>query len=102
MLLGFVLGSMQAGTSAGTGAFLAELFPTRIRGAAQGFCGNAGRAVGSLFPLLVGVLSASIPLGVAMGICACSAYVVLVVFAFVLPETRGRELRSWTPEAVRS
>jgi len=94
LLLGFVLGAMQSGTSAGTGAFLAELFPTRIRGAAQGFCGNAGRAIGSLFPLMVGILNAQMPLGVAMGLCACSAYVILVAFAFTLPETRGRDLRS--------
>jgi MFS family permease len=94
LLLGFVLGSMQAGTSAGTGAFLAELFPTRVRGAAQGFCGNAGRALGSLFPLIVGVISVRMPLGIAMGICACSAYAILVAFAFSLPETRGRELRT--------
>jgi MFS family permease len=102
LLLGFVLGTMQAGTSAGTGAFLSELFPTKIRGAAQGFCGNAGRAIGSLFPLMVGVLNARVPLGVAMCICACSAYVILVAFAFTLPETRGRELRSWTAESVGS
>jgi MFS family permease len=102
LLLGFVLGSMQAGTSAGTGAFLAELFPTRVRGAAQGFCGNAGRAIGSLFPLMVGVLSARLTLGVAMGVCACSAYVILVAFAFSLPETRGRELRTRTADAMAS
>src|SRR5262245_26538442 len=76
LLLGFVLGSMQAGTSAGTGAFLAELYPTRIRAAAQGFCGNAGRAIGSLFPLMAGVTSARMPLGMAMGLCACSAYAI--------------------------
>ncbi len=97
LLLGFVLGTMQAGTAAGTGAFLAELFPTSIRGAAQGFCGNAGRAVGSFFPLLVGVLAARMPLGTAMGLCACSAYVILVLFAFSLPETRGRDLHEPAP-----
>lgn len=100
LLLGFVLGTMQSATAAGTGAFLAELFPTRVRGAAQGFCGNAGRAIGSLFPLLVGVVAARLPLGVSMGICACSAYAVLVVFALTLPETRGRELSATTAEAV--
>ncbi len=95
-LLGFVLGTLQSGTAAGTGAFLAELFPTRIRGTAQGFTGNSGRAIGSIFPSLVGFLSATVPLGVAMGICAISAYVVVVLFASLLPETRGRDLRSMT------
>lgn len=95
-LLGFVLGTLQSGTAAGTGAFLAELFPTRIRGTAQGFTGNSGRAIGSIFPALVGFMSASLPLGVAMGICAVSAYMLVVVFASLLPETRGRDLRSMT------
>jgi MFS family permease len=98
--LGFVLGTLQSGTAAGTGAFLAELFPTRIRATAQGFCGNAGRATGALFPLAVGFLNASRPLGIAMGVCAVAAYGIVVVFAFTLPETRGRELRSITAETA--
>ncbi|HXP95404.1 MAG TPA: MFS transporter [Telmatospirillum sp.] len=98
-LLGFVLGTLQSGTAAGTGAFLAELFPTSIRGSAQGFCGNGGRAFGAVMPSLVGLISASMPLGAAMGICACSAYGLVVIFAFLLPETRGRDLRSLKVEA---
>jgi MFS family permease len=101
-VLGFVLGTLQSGTAAGTGAFLAELFPTRIRGTAQGFTGNSGRAVGSIFPALVGFMSASLPLGMAMGICACTAYVLVVIFASLLPETRGRDLRSLTAEPARA
>jgi|SRR5208283_3500124 len=92
--LGFVLGTLQSGTAAGTGAFLAELFPTSIRGTAQGFCGNAGRAIGAIMPTMVGLLSATLSLGVSMGVCACSAYVLVVLFAFLLPETRGRDLSS--------
>ena len=99
LLLGFVLGTLQSGTAAGTGAFLAELFPTRIRGTAQGFCGNAGRAIGAVMPALVGILSADIPLAAAMGLCACAAYVIVVIAAFLLPETRGRDLRSLKVEA---
>jgi MFS family permease len=97
-LLGFVLGTLQSGMAAGTGAFLAELFPTRIRGTAQGFTGNSGRAIGSIFPSLVGFISVSLPLGMAMGICALSAYVIVVIFAAILPETRGRDLRSMRVE----
>jgi MFS family permease len=37
------------------GPFMTELFPTEVRGTAQGFCYNAGRAIGSLFPALVGM-----------------------------------------------
>jgi len=88
--------------AAGTGAFLAELFPTRIRATAQGFCGNAGRAVGATFPSLVGVLSAAWPLGASMGACACAAYVIVVLFALALPETRGRDLRSLSDRIAAS
>ncbi|GAB7534315.1 MFS transporter [Burkholderia sp. 22PA0099] len=92
LVLGFVLGTLQSGTAAGTGAFLAELFPTRIRGAAQGLCGNAGRAIGAVMPTLVGVVSLRTGLGAAMGVCAGCAYLIVVLAAWVLPETRGRDL----------
>jgi len=94
LLLGFVLGTLQSGTAAGTGAFLAELYPTNIRGAAQGFTGNAGRAIGAIMPTIVGLLSAYIKLAAAMGLCACVSYVMVVIAALLLPETRGRDLRS--------
>ncbi|MGA2991086.1 MAG: MFS transporter [Candidatus Korobacteraceae bacterium] len=94
LALGFVLGCMQGGMAGGTGAYLSELFPTRIRGTASGFCGNAGRAFGALMPTMVGILSARMALGTSMGICALSAYVLVVIAALILPETRGRDLRS--------
>lgn len=94
LLLGFVLGTLQSGTAAGTGAFLAELFPTHIRGTAQGFTGNAGRAIGAVMPSIVGILSADIRLAAAMGLCACASYVIVMIAAFLLPETRGRDLSS--------
>ncbi|WP_347557747.1 MFS transporter [Robbsia sp. KACC 23696] len=92
LVLGFVLGTLQSGTAAGTGAYIAELFPTAIRGSAQGLCGNAGRAIGAIMPTLVGVLSAKMSLGPAMGLCAALAYVIVVIAALILPETRGRDL----------
>ncbi|HEY1611103.1 MAG TPA: MFS transporter, partial [Paraburkholderia sp.] len=94
MLLGFVLGTLQSGTAAGTGAYIAELFPTRIRGSAQGLCGNAGRAIGAIMPTLVGVFSAKLHLGVAMGLCASVSYLLVVIAALMLPETRGRDLNT--------
>jgi MFS family permease len=96
LILGFVLGTLQSGTAAGTGAYIAELFPTGIRGSAQGLCGNAGRALGAIMPTMVGILSSNMKLGAAMGLCACSTYFLVVVAAFLLPETRGRDLRSVT------
>jgi MFS family permease len=92
LVLGFVLGTLQSGTAAGTGAYIAELFPTRIRGSAQGLCGNAGRAIGAIMPTMVGVLSVKLELGAAMGLCACVSYLLVVTAALLLPETRGRDL----------
>jgi len=96
LVLGFVLGTLQSGTAAGTGAYIAELFPTRIRGSAQGLCGNAGRAMGAIMPAMVGLLSANMGLGAAMGICACISYLLVVTAALLLPETRGRNLSQVT------
>jgi MFS family permease len=92
LLLGFPLGFFASGIFSGMGAFFTELFPTRIRGSGQGFSYNFGRGVGALFPSLVGYLSATMPLGRAIGVFAASAYAVLFVAAVLLPETRGKEL----------
>jgi MFS family permease len=92
LILGFPLGFFLSGIFSGMGAFLSELFPSRVRGSGQGFCYNFGRAVGSVCPALVGYLSQTIPLGIAIGYLAGGAYVLVVVSAFSLPETRGREL----------
>ncbi len=90
--LGFPLGFFSSGIFSGMGAFLTELFPTRVRGSGQGFCYNVGRAVGALFPFLIGMLSKQYGLGTTIGIFAGVAYGVLIVAALTLPETRGREL----------
>jgi MFS family permease len=91
-LLGFPLGFFASGYISGVGAFFTELFPTRIRGSAQGFCYNAGRAIAALFPPLVGFLSESMTLAAAIAIFAVGAYALLFAGALLLPETRGRKL----------
>ena len=92
LMLGFPLGFCANGIFAPMGPFLTELFPTSIRGTAQGFCFNAGRAVGALFPTLVGYLGESMPLGQAIGLFTVGAYVLLIAAAVPLPETNGTEL----------
>jgi MFS family permease len=94
LLLGFPLGFFQSGIIAGMGATFAELFPTHVRATGQGFSYNTGRAVGSFVPALVGVLAANLGLGTAMGLCAASSYVFVLIASALLPETRGRELES--------
>ncbi len=94
LVLGFPLGFFASGSFSPMGAFLTELFPTSIRGSGQGFTYNAGRAVGALFPTLVGVLSARMSLGHAIASFAVAAYLVMIAAVMLLPETRGRELRT--------
>lgn len=92
LVLGFPLGFFASGVFSGMGAFFTENFPTRVRGVGQGFTYNAGRAAGALFPTLVGVLSARMPLGQAIGLFAAIAYATMAVAAFLLPETKGKVL----------
>ena len=76
------------------GPFMTELFPTAVRGNAQGFCYNAGRAMGALFPFLVGYLSERMPLGMAIAAFSVIAFGLMIVMLLMLPETRGRSLES--------
>jgi MFS family permease len=93
-LLGFPLGFFASAYFSGVGAFLTELYPTRLRGSGQGFCYNFGRGIGALFPFLVGTLSTSTSLANAIAIFAVAAYGLFFLAAFALPETRGRVLHA--------
>ncbi|MGH3439946.1 MAG: MFS transporter [Sciscionella sp.] len=91
LVLGFPLGFFASGIFSGFGSYLAELYPTRARGAGQGFCYNFGRALGALFPAAIGYLSGSIGLGGAIGFGALGYLIALISLLF-LPETRGKQL----------
>lgn len=92
LVLGFPLGFFLSGIFSGMGAYLTELYPSHVRGSGQGFCYNFGRAIGSIAPALVGYMSGTMPLGIAIGYLAVGAYLLVIVSALTLPETRGREL----------
>jgi MFS family permease len=76
------------------GPFMTELYPTSVRGNAQGFCYNAGRAIGAMFPMLVGFLGERMPLGLAIAVFSVIAFGLMIVMLLMLPETRGRTLAS--------
>lgn len=95
-IIGFPLGFFASGYFSGMGAFLTELYPTRLRGSGQGFCYNFGRGVGALFPFMVGHLSQTTTLANAIAIFAVVAYAVFFLAAYALPETRGRILSADT------
>src|SRR5580700_1481398 len=74
------------------GPFMTELFPTGVRGNAQGFCYNAGRAIGSFFPTMVGYVSQSLDLCTTIALFSAVASLLMIVTLMLLPETRGRSL----------
>src|SRR5207248_5403055 len=76
LVLGFPLGFFASGIFSGMGPVLTELFPTSVRGTGQGFCYNFGRGIGAFFPTSVGLLSASVALGSAIGIFAAISYAI--------------------------
>jgi hypothetical protein len=65
-----------------------------VRGVGQGFCYNAGRGIGALFPAAVGFLAGRLGLGLAIAVFSLGAYGVMIVALLLLPETRGRTLDS--------
>ena len=93
LVLGLPLGFFASGIFSGFGSYLAELYPSRARGAGQGFCYNFGRATGALFPTIIGYLSASIGLAGAIGFGAVGYGLALIALLF-LPETRGKQLQA--------
>ena len=92
LFLGFPLGFFASGIFSGMGPFLTELYPTRMRGSGQGFAYNFGRGIAASNPLMVGVLSSTLPLGQSIGVFAIAAYGLVVIAALMLPETRGAKL----------
>ncbi|MFF2776673.1 MFS transporter [Streptomyces sp. NPDC058052] len=92
LVLGFPLGFCMSAIFSGFGSFLAELYPTPVRGTGQGLTYNTGRAVGAIFPTLVGFLSESWGVGGAL-IFGAVGYGLAVLALLGLPETRGKEFR---------
>lgn len=91
MLLGPVVGFLGHGYFSLFGAMLAELFPSTMRGTAQGFCYNAGRAASALAPWAIGSMADRRGLGFALGATSI-LYVIGAGLVLMLPETRGKEI----------
>ncbi|MFI8534725.1 MFS transporter [Streptomyces aquilus] len=91
LVLGFPLGFCMSAIFSGFGSYLAELYPTAVRGTGQGFTYNAGRAVGAAFPTTVGFLADSWGVGGAL-VFGALGYALAALALLGLPETRGKEL----------
>src|SRR6202007_1122295 len=99
LLLGIPLNMSILMKFAPMGPFMTELYPTNIRGTGQGFCYNAGRAIGSVFMTAIGFASVVMPLGTAIALFSTLAHTLMIVMLLLLPDARGRPLASLEPEA---
>jgi MFS family permease len=92
IIVGPILGFFGTGFYSGFGALFAEVFPTRARGTAQGFCYNVGRLVGSLAPPLAGYVTEATgsfgPAFLMLSLFAVAAAITILTY----PETKGKEL----------
>lgn len=91
LLLGPAIGFLGTGFFSLFGAMLAELYPTPLRGAGQGFVYNIGRGLSSAAPWVVGFFADRYGIGASLALN--SAFFLLgAALIFTLPETRKLEL----------
>ena len=91
LLLGPLLGFFGHGYFSVFGALLAELYPSSVRGTAQGFCYNVGRAASAAAPWVIGGIADRAGVGSALAVTSLGYLAGAVVF-LALPETKGRDL----------
>jgi MFS family permease len=91
LLVGPLVGFFGSGYFSLFGAMLAELYPTRIRATAQGFCYNAGRVASAAAPFAIGVAADRYGLGSALGVTSLF-FAIGGGLVWSLPETMGTQL----------
>jgi len=91
LALGPLVAFFATGYFSGFGAVTAEIFPTSIRGTAQGFTYNVGRIVSAAAPFVVGTLAQTQGFGTALSISSLAFLMAALAWKWI-PETRGRAL----------
>lgn len=91
LALGAPLGLFAMGLYSAIGPVLTELYPTRLRGSGLGFCYNVGRGVAGATPFAVGGSIATFGIAHSIGIYVSIAYLLVLLAAALLRETRGME-----------
>jgi len=91
LALGPFVAFFATGYFSGFGAVTAEIFPTSIRGTAQGFTYNIGRIVSAGAPFAVGTLAQTHGFGAALSISSLAFLLAALTWKWI-PETRGRAL----------
>ncbi len=92
LVLSVPFGFFTVGAYSSLGPFFTELFPTAIRGTGQSFAYNFGKGGGAFCVAGVGWAAARMPLGEAISMVALGGYLLAILAALLLPETRGLEL----------
>ncbi|MGA2624964.1 MAG: MFS transporter [Bacteroidota bacterium] len=93
MVMGPFIGFFGHGYFSLFGVMLAELFPTHLRGTAQGFCFNIGRTLSALAPFTIGALADVYGIGSALALTS-AFFIIGAALILLLPETKGRELEN--------
>jgi MFS family permease len=87
LVLAWPLGFFASGVFGGIGAFLVELFPTATRGKNAGSSYSVGRRL-AYPPFLI-----TLSLDWKVFVFAAGAYLLIIIAAWLLPETKGTVLR---------
>ena len=91
LFLGALVAFFGTGFFSGSGIIGSEIFPTRLRARALGFTYNGARTLSALAPFVIGRVGQAKGLGWAFYLCAGS-FLLATLFAWQLPETRGKQL----------
>lgn len=91
LVLGPLVTFFGTGQLSGFGVTSAEIYPTSVRAAAQGFTFNVGRVGSAFAPFIAGSLAQSHGFPVAFAVTAAALLLGAVTWLW-LPETRGQRL----------
>lgn len=96
LILGPLIGFFGSGYFSLFGAMLAELYPTELRGAGQGFTYNLGRGLSALAPFAVGAIADARGFGWALALNS-GFFLLAAGLILLLPETRRHSSLAVSP-----
>lgn len=95
MVLGPVFGFASHGYYSLFGSFIAELFPTAVRGTGQGTTYNLGRLAGAAAPYTIGAIATLPGIGIGLAMATTSAFfLAAALIILALPDRSGQELEA--------
>jgi MFS transporter, SHS family, lactate transporter len=95
------IGLFAAGSLGIMPGYLSERFPTGVRAAGAGFAYHVGAGLGACAPYLVGALQdRGLALAPVMGGSIVGAGLLMIVFVWLGPETRGRDISASGPPSL--